>query len=110
MSSWGDTFTEQLRGDIFIDQQHSVRSRLTGPCHSVRIAAVATTASALMLSSLLVALAGAPAVAQEAPPLARLPELRVTAPPIELGTLPRSWVPGRVEILTDAEIQSLRPS
>ena len=75
---------------------------------------MATTASALFLASLLVALASAPAVApavaQEAQPLARLPELRVTAPPIESGSLPRSWIPGRVEILKDAEIQSLRPS
>ncbi len=84
--------------------------RLTGPCHSVTIAAVATTASVLFLFSLFVALASAPAAAQEAQPLARLPELRVIAPPIESGLLPPSWVPGRVEILTDAEIQSLRPS
>ena len=71
---------------------------------------MATTASALTLGSLFVVLACAPALAQEAQPLARLPELRVIAPPIEAGLLPRSWVPGRVEILTDAEIQSLRPS
>ena len=27
MGSWRDTFAEQLRGDIFIDQQHKPRSR-----------------------------------------------------------------------------------
>ncbi len=30
MGSWGDTFTEQLRGDIFIDQQHCVEALLDG--------------------------------------------------------------------------------
>jgi iron complex outermembrane recepter protein len=67
-------------------------------------------ASALIIASLFVVLVATPALAQEAQPLARLPELRVVAPPFETGPLPRSWVPGRVEILTDAEIQSIRPS
>ena len=31
MSSWGDIFTEQLRGDIFIDQQHYFGQSLTAP-------------------------------------------------------------------------------
>ena len=67
-------------------------------------------ASALIIASLFVVLVAAPAIAQEAQPLARLPELRVIAPPFEAAPLPRSWVPARVEILTDAEIQALRPS
>ena len=83
---------------------------LTGPVRSVTIAAVARLASVLILASLFGVLAPAQALAQEAQPLARLPELRVIAPPFETGPLPRSWVPGRVEILTDAEIQSGRPS
>ena len=52
----------------------------------------------------------APAFAQDTQPITRLPELRVTAPPVDAESLPRSWVPGRVEVLTDAEIQALRPS
>ena len=83
---------------------------MTGPVRSVTIAAVARLASVLILASLFGVLAPAHAVAQDAQPLARLPELRVIAPPFETGPLPRSWVPGRVEILTDAEIQSVRPS
>jgi outer membrane receptor protein involved in Fe transport len=67
-------------------------------------------ASALIFASLFVVLVATPAIAQEAQPLARLPELRVIAPPFEAAPLPRSWVPARVEILTDAEIQALRPS
>jgi|SRR3989337_2749318 len=39
MSSWGDTFTEQLRGDIFIDQQHAFQHSLTCPVRSGRIGA-----------------------------------------------------------------------
>jgi iron complex outermembrane receptor protein len=83
---------------------------LTDSCGSVRIAAVAISLSALTVAVLFVVFAAAPAGAQEAQPLARLPELRVIAPPLETTPLPRSWVPGRVEILTDAEIQTLRPS
>ena len=71
---------------------------------------MARLASVLILASLFGVLAPAQALAQEAQPLARLTELRVIAPPFETGPLPRSWVPGRVEILTDAEIQSIRPS
>ena len=40
MGSWGDTFTEQLRGDIFIDQQHGVIGGLTAAGRSVRLGAV----------------------------------------------------------------------
>jgi len=39
MGSWGDTFTEQLRGDIFIDQQQPLTRPLTTPCPGCRIAA-----------------------------------------------------------------------
>jgi hypothetical protein len=31
MSSWGDILTEQLRGDIFIEQQHLIGIALTSP-------------------------------------------------------------------------------
>src|SRR6266545_4737202 len=37
MSSWGDTFTEQLRGDIFIDQQQTGDGNLTWRARSGRI-------------------------------------------------------------------------
>src|SRR5713226_6608097 len=31
MSPWGDILTEQLRGDILMDQQHAMRAHLTTP-------------------------------------------------------------------------------
>ena len=38
MGSWEGTCTDQLREDIFIDQQHAICSSLTSQPHSDRIA------------------------------------------------------------------------
>jgi outer membrane receptor protein involved in Fe transport len=47
------------------------------------------------------------AVAQEQPPLV-LPPIRVTAPAPLPEALPREWVPGAVDILTDRDLQAGR--
>lgn len=39
MGSWGDTFTEQLRADIFIDQLHAQDPDLTSNLRSGRAGA-----------------------------------------------------------------------
>ena len=51
----------------------------------------------------------APARAQQPEPISRLPEIRIVAPP-EMQTLgPRSSIPNRVDVLTDADVREVRP-
>ncbi len=50
-----------------------------------------------------------PAHGQQPEPISRLPEIRIVAPP-EMQTLgPRSSVPNRVDVLTDADVREARP-
>src|SRR5919198_307107 len=52
----------------------------------------------------------ASAAAQPEEPITLLPALRVIAPSVESETVPHSWVPARVETLTEADVDRARPS